>query len=147
MARTTGTNTILTLSTRRCTGAFAAWAFSTSRIIRASVVSVPTAVVSINSSASVLITPPTTESPADLWTGIFSPVIIDSSKWPSPSMIVPSTGICSPGFTTTISPRRISAIATSRSCLFSRILAVAGLNACNACMAAAVWCLARRSSH
>ena len=60
-----------------------------------------------------LIVPELTLSPAILSTGIGSPEIIDSSIVDSPSFMLPSTGIFSPGLTRNKSPFRIESIATS----------------------------------
>ncbi len=76
---TTGTNTALTRSTRCCTGALAACASSTNRMMRASVLSAPTAVTRTSSSPSPLMAPPVTRSPACRATGRLSPVINASS--------------------------------------------------------------------
>ena len=106
MPSTTGTNTALTRSARRCTGAFDACAPSTSRTIRASVVSAPTAVTPITSIPSPFIAPPVTRPPTAFSTGRLSPVSMDSSTLPPPSLTLPSTGMRSPGRTTTVSPTR-----------------------------------------
>ena len=71
IARTTGTNTALTRSTMRWIGALAAWADSTMRMMRASVVSAPTAVVRTINRPSALTEPPVTLSPTFLARGGF----------------------------------------------------------------------------
>ena len=76
---TTGTNTALTLSTRRWIGAFFACADSTRRTMRASTDSAPIAVVRTCSRPSPLTAPPVTWSPGILATGKLSPLIKDSS--------------------------------------------------------------------
>jgi hypothetical protein len=101
---TVGTNTLVTWSTRRCTGGLAACAPSTSAIIRSSVDSLPTVVVSMRNRPSPFTLPPVTRSPGSLTTGMLSPVSSDSSTALSPDRIAPSTGIRSPGRTTTTSP-------------------------------------------
>ncbi len=88
----------------RWIGALPACADSTMRMMRASVVSVPTASVSMASAPSALIEPPVTLSPRALATGRLSPVISDSSTWLRPSTTSPSTGRRSPGRTSTRSP-------------------------------------------
>ena len=56
---------------------------------------------------------PTTGSPGRFATGIGSPVSIDSSTALAPETISPSTGIRSPGRTTTTSPGWTSSTGTS----------------------------------
>ena len=58
---------------------------------------------------------PITVSPAALVTGIGSPVTIDSSTAEVPSVTSPSTGIFSPGRTTTMSPGTTSSTGISAS--------------------------------
>ena len=53
-----------------------------------------------------------TLSPSSLSTGTDSPVRADSSTAVIPSIIIPSTGIASPGFTAKISPGFTSSIST-----------------------------------
>ena len=67
-----------------------------------------------------------TLSPIFFSTGILSPVIADWSIEELPSIITPSTGILSPGFTITISPLITSSIETVISLLSFNILAVLG---------------------
>ncbi len=147
MRITTGTKTWLTLSTSFWIGALAAWASSTRRMIFASTVSPPSAVVRKSRRPSPLIAPPVTLSPGALGTGRLSPVISASSAWLLPSSTSPSTGKRSPGRTTTSSPRRNSAIATSSSRPSRRRTARSGRNASRARMALAVWRLARLSRY
>ncbi len=147
MRITTGTKTWLTLSTSFWIGALAAWASSTRRMIFASTVSPPSAVVRRSRRPSPLIAPPVTLSPGALGTGRLSPVISASSAWLLPSSTSPSTGKRSPGRTTTSSPRRNSAIATSSSRPSRRRTARSGRNASRARMALAVWRLARLSRY
>ena len=104
IATTTGTKILVTLSTSRCTGGLAACAPSTSAMMRSRVDSLPTVVVSMRNSPSPLTLPPVTRSPGSLTTGMLSPVSSDSSTALSPDRIAPSTGIRSPGRTTTTSP-------------------------------------------
>ena len=56
-----------------------------------------------------------TGSPSALSTGRLSPVRADSLTAVMPFTMIPSTGICSPGRTTKISPVRTASIATSAS--------------------------------
>ncbi|MCY1231008.1 hypothetical protein D9M72_434440 [compost metagenome] len=147
MTSTTGTNTALTWSTMRWIGALAACACSTMRMMRASTVSAPTATVRATSSPSKLIAPPVSRSPGFLGTGTLSPVSIDSSAWLLPSITSASTGMRSPGRTTTSSPTRTDASGTLASWPPRRTRAVSGRSAASARMASAVWRLARVSSH
>ena len=144
---TTGTKTALTWSTRRWIGAFLAWADSTSRTMRASVLSAPSAVVRTSSRPSPLMAPPVTRSPACLATGRLSPVINDSSTALAPSCTTPSTATRSPGRTTTRSPRRTWAMGSSLSTPSRRTRAVSGRSAFSARMASVVCRLARASIH
>ena len=132
MAMTTGTNTALTRSTTRWIGAFFACASSTSRTMRASTDSVPTAVVRTSSRPSPFTAPPVTASPGAFGTGSDSPVSRDSSPWLRPSTTTPSTGTRSPGRITTASP---TATSRQRQFLFApsrSTRAVAGRSACRA---------------
>ncbi len=144
---TAGTNTPLTRSTSFWIGALAAWASSTRRMIRASTVSPPSAVVRTTSRPSPLIAPPVTLSPGALATGRLSPLISASSAWLRPSLTSPSTGKRSPGRTTTRSPRRRAARATCSSRPSTRRVACSGRSASSARMAALVWRLARLSRY
>ena len=86
----------------------------------ASAVSLPT-LVAVNRKLPVLFSvPPMTSSPTCFSTGIDSPVIIDSSTALDPAMTFPSTGIFSPGRTTTTSLTSTSSTGMSLS-LPSRI--------------------------
>ncbi len=148
MASTTGTNTALTRSTSRWIGALRAWASSTSRTMRASVVSAPTAPVRTSSLPSPLIAPPVTRAPGDFATGRLSPVSRASSAVLSPSSTVPSTAMRSPGRTTTRSPTRTRPIGISISLPSARRTnARSGRSAVNARIAAPVCRRARPSSH
>jgi hypothetical protein len=82
-----------------------------------------------------------------LRTGIGSPVSIDSSTVLSPESSSPSTGMRSPGRTTTVSPRRTSSTGTSAVLPSSRwSRAVRGCSATSDRSAADVCRLARASS-
>ena len=144
---TTGTNTALTLSTRRWIGALAAWASSTRRMMPASTVSTPVAVTCTMTRPSPLSVPPVTLSRSVLLTGSGSPVSMDSSTWVWPSLTRPSTAKRSPGRTASSSPTSTSSIGTSTSPSSPSKCAVSGRKACNARMAEVVWRLARASSH
>jgi hypothetical protein len=90
---TTGTNTAATWSTSRWIGALAACASSTSRMMRDSTVSLPTAVTCSTMRPSPLIEPPVNLSPGSRGTGSGSPVSMDSSTcvWPSRSAPSPES--------------------------------------------------------
>ena len=147
IARIAGTNTADTRSTSRWIGAFSACADSTSRMIRASVVSAPIAVVSIAITPSPLIEPAVARAPGSFATGRLSPVISDSSMCVRPSRTTPSTGTRSPGRTIAISPTRTSASPISRSPEASRTRARSGRRAFSARIASVVCRFARASSH
>ncbi|MCG3190267.1 MAG: hypothetical protein LKCHEGNO_02925 [Burkholderiaceae bacterium] len=146
-ASTAGTNTALTRSTRRWIGALCACADSTSRTMRASVDSAPSALARTRSRPSALTAPPVTWSPGCLATGRLSPVISDSSTWLVPSMISPSAGTRSPGRTTRVSPTCSRAVGSSTSAPSRSTRAVSGRSACSARIASVVCRLARASSH
>ncbi|MNS68939.1 hypothetical protein D3C72_1022400 [compost metagenome] len=147
ISSTVGTNTWLTLSTSFWIGAFAAWASSTRRMIRASTVSAPRAWVRTSNRPSPLIAPPVTLSPGCLGTGRLSPLIRASSAWLWPSITSPSTGKRSPGLTITRSLRRRALMATSCSWPSITRIARSGRKASSARMALAVWRLARLSRY
>jgi hypothetical protein len=144
---TTGTNTALTRSARRWIGGLDACAPSTRRTILASVVSAPTAVVSITIRPSVSMEPSVTLLPTPFSTGRLSPVSMASSTLPPPSTTRPSTGMHSPGRTTTTSPTATRASGTSTSAPSRRTLAVSGRRPMSARIAEAVRRLAPTSSH
>ena len=148
MPITTGTNTALTWSTNRCTGAFTACASCTRRMMCASTLSLPAAVTVISTRPSPLIEPPVSASPTALATGSGSPVNMLSSTCVAPSVTVPSAGTRSPGRTASLSPARSSSTGMSFSAPSQSIrCATEGRSACSARMAAVVWRLARSSSH
>ncbi len=119
-------------------GALFVWAASTSLIIWARAVSAPT-FVALNLNDPVLLrVAPITVPPAPFSTGMLSPVIMDSSIAELPSTTTPSTGIFSPGRTTTISPTTTSSTGTSFSTPSTRILEVLALNPINFRMASEV---------
>ena len=106
IANTTGTNTALTLSATRCTGAFVACASRTSLAMRAKVVSEPTRVARTSRRPFRFTVAAVTESPRETSAGTLSPVIMLTSTEDAPSSTVPSTAIFSPGRTTTMSSTR-----------------------------------------
>ena len=85
MARIIGTNTEATRSARRWIGAFDPCASSTSPMIRASTVSLPTCVARNVKLPVRLMDPPTTVAPGPFSSGRLSPVSIDSSTVDAPS--------------------------------------------------------------
>jgi len=95
-------------------------------IILASVVSLPIWVALNSNVPLLLMLPATMVSPSVLFTGIGSPVSIDSSTELRPSMTSPSTGIFSPGRTRTVSFFSTSLIAISCSLLSRTTRAVFG---------------------
>ena len=117
------------------------------RTMRERVDSAPMAVVCTSSRPSALTAPPVTASPGCLATGRLSPVIRDSSTSLAPSVTVPSTGMRSPGRTTTRSPTLTWASGRSTSPDAVRTRATSGRRALSAWMAAVVCRLARASSH
>jgi len=123
---TAGTNTAATLSARAWMGALLPWASWTSRIIWERTVSFPTWVALNIKRPSPLMVPPVTRSFSALSTGIGSPLSMDSSTAEAPSIIMPSTGIRSPGLITTTSPDWTMEMEISFSIPFSIILAVPG---------------------
>jgi hypothetical protein len=124
-----------------------ACASSTSRTTRASIVSAPIAVALIASTPSVSIVPARTEPPGATSTGRLSPVSAEASTAALPSVTTPSTGMRSPGRTTTTSPTRRAAIGRSNSVPARRMRAVVGCRRISARKAEAVPPLARPSSH
>ena len=112
---TTGTKMAETWSASFWIGALLPCASSTRRMICASAVSRPTFVASNLSRPSLLSVAPITGSPGFFSTGSDSPVSIDSSTAERPSTTTPSTGIFSPGRTSTTSPTRTSSTGISSS--------------------------------
>ncbi len=103
-AITAGTNQSVIRSTSACTGSFAPCASATSAMMRASTVSSPVAVTRKESAEAPFTVPPVTAAPGAFSTGAGSPVSIDSSIQPRPSVTVPSTATRSPGARRTMSP-------------------------------------------
>ena len=147
ITRTSGTNTSLTRSASRWIGALEPWARSTSSTIRARAVSRPTCVARITNEPVVLIVAPMTSSPADLVTGIGSPVSMDSSTAEAPSTTTPSTGTLSPGRTRSRSPGTTVASSTSSSTPSRTRRAVVAWSATSRRIAPVVRPFARPSSH
>ena len=101
---TTGTKMDATRSTRRSMGALLVWASSTSRMIWESTMCSPTRVARKTRKPRWFRVAPQTSPPGSLATGRLSPVSMDSSTAEEPSTTNPSTGIFSPGRTSTRSP-------------------------------------------
>ena len=99
---------------KRSVGAFASCASSTSRMMRAMVLSSGSRVTRSRSAASALMDPANTGSPGPLTLGIDSPVTGLSSMPDIPSAISPSAGMRSPGRTRTIWPIERLSAGTSR---------------------------------
>ena len=112
MPSTTGTNTPATLSARRAMGAFVAFASSTSWMILASAVSAPTRVARKVNEPVRFTVAAFTVSPGSFSTGMDSPVSALSSTAEEPSSTTPSTGMDSPGRTTTVSPSWMASTGT-----------------------------------
>ena len=146
MPMTTGTNTPETLSAIFAMGAFVAAESSTSLIICASAVSLPTLVARHLRKPDVLIVAALTLSPSALSTGTLSPVSADSFTAENPSSTTPSTGILSPGRTTKTSPGTTSAAGTLTSLPSLTIVAVLGVSFTRLLIASVVLPLARASS-
>jgi hypothetical protein len=147
MAITMGTNTPLILSARRAIGALLPWASCTSRTICWSAESAPTLVATSRSAPVVFIVAPKTLSPAAFSTGTLSPVSIDSSTADWPLSTFPSTGIFSPGRTSTRSPTTTDSIGTSCSVPSRMTRAVLACIPMSRLMAALVRPVARASKY
>ena len=143
---TTGTNTIVTLSTSAWIGSLAPCAVSTMRTICASTVSAPTRVARKAKAPRVLSVPPTTVAPTPFSTGTGSPVIIDSSTNEEPSTTSPSTATFSPGRTSSTSPTVTSPIGISTTSAPRRTRALRGWMRIRRRMASLVLPRARASS-
>ena len=126
---TTGTKTAATRSTRRSMGALLDWASSTSRMIWERTMSWPTRAARKTRKPRWFSVAPQTSASFSLATGRLSPVSMDSSTLLAPSMTTPSTGIFSPGRTTTRSPTATWARGTSTSWPSRRRRAVGGARA------------------
>ena len=146
ISRMAGTNTAAMRSAMRWMGAFVPWASSTARTMRASVESAPTRRARTVTAPVVFWVPPVTASPAAFTTGSVSPVSMDSSTSVAPSTTTPSTGIFSPGRTSTVSPATTWANGTSRSSPPRTTRAVGGVRFMSDSMAWFVAPLARLSS-
>ena len=104
MAITVGTNIREILSASFCIGALLRLASLTILMICESSVSSPTFSAIIINTPFPLMVPDVTLSGVRFSTGIGSPVIMLSSTLELPSVILPSTGTFSPGFTLNTSP-------------------------------------------
>ena len=109
-------------------GAFDPCACSTSLIIWANAVSLPTFVALYLNMPNLFMLAPKTLSPIFLSIGMLSPVSIDSSIVVVPSTISPSTGSFSPGFTKITSPTLTSSIEIIFSTPSTIIVAFFGAN-------------------
>ena len=145
MVITTGTNTPAILSASFAIGAFEALASSTSFIIWASVVSLPTFSALNFKNPFLLIEAAIILSPTVFSTGMLSPVRADSSTDEFPSTIIPSAGILAPGLTITISPAFSSSIGISVSTPFLSTTAVSGASSVSLDIASLVFLLERVS--
>ena len=125
-AITVGTKYAAMISAILAIGAFVPWASSTNFTICAKAVSLPTLVALYFINPALFILAPITVLPIFFSTGILSPVSIDSSIEVLPSIISPSTGSFSPGFTKIISPTITSSIGILTSFPFLIIVAVLG---------------------
>ena len=149
---TVGTKMSAILSTTCCTGAFEPCASCTMRIILANTVFCPTASARKWNVPLLTIVPASTLSPFLFSTATASPVIIDSSTVPITSSalmlltIVPSTGIFSPGRTSSVSRGCTAEMGISFVSPASTRCAVLGVSPISERMLLAVPCLARSSS-
>ncbi|VVC72032.1 Uncharacterised protein [uncultured archaeon] len=100
------------LSASICERGLDSIASRTSAAICESAVSLPVFETLTVSAPSTLSEPPITSLPTFFATGLDSPVIRDSSTSLDPKTTVPSTGIFSPGFTSTTSPFFKDAVST-----------------------------------
>ncbi len=101
---TSGTRNVASRSVSSRIGTFAPCACSTSLMICDSMVSRPRPATSICSSPFLLMVPAATFAPGRFSIGMLSPVSIDSSTADTPTFTTPSTGMRSPGLTSTMSP-------------------------------------------
>ena len=124
---TKGTKIPAIRSAIRAIGAFVAAALETISIICDRLVSFPTRVAFAVIYPERFSVAAETLSPSSLSTGMDSPVSADSSTAVFPERITPSTGICSPGRTTKLSPTETVSIGTVFSSPFCKRTAVFGL--------------------
>ena len=143
---TAGTNQAATRSASRCIGARLRCARLTCCTICASTVSLPTRSARITNDPVPFTVPPMTWLPGSFSTGIDSPVIMDSSIAPVPSMTIPSTGTLSPGRTRRISPGFTFSTGISSSLLPRTTRAVLGVRSSKARIADPVRLRALNSS-
>ncbi len=144
---TTGTKIAEILSAKAWMGAFDPWASSTTRMIWANMVSLPTLVAVNSKLPCLLMVAPMTVLPTFFSTGILSPVSIDSSTEELPLIIMPSTGIFSPGRTTIVSPAMTCSISTSVATPFFITRAVLACRPMSFLIASEVRPLVLASSH
>ena len=112
MSSATGTSQLAALSAMRCMGACLFSASWTMRISFCRELFSPTLVAVMSMEPKRLMVPQKTSSPTPLSTGRDSPVMMDWSTEVSPWIMVPSTGMVSPGRIRRVSPCRISSAGT-----------------------------------
>ena len=145
MQMTAGTKTPATRSASLAMGALEEAASSTRRIIWARVVSSPTRRALKVKEPDLLMAAAATLSPGPFSTGRLSPVRALSSTEERPSVTSPSTGMRSPGRTTTRSPTSTSSTGISTSAPSRRTVAVLGARSISRVMASLVLPLERVS--
>ena len=146
-AITVGTNTLLTRSASRCTGALVDCASRTSLVICANVESAPTRRARTTNRPVKFTVVPVTLLPTCTSTGTLSPVSVDASMLDAPSITTPSAAIISPGRTTIMSPTRINTASIVVSSPSRKIVAVRAPNASNARNASPARRFARASKY
>ena len=143
---TKGTNTAEILSAIREIGAFVAAALETISMIWERLVSFPTLSALPVIKPERFKVPAESFAPSSLSTGMDSPVSADSSTAVLPERTMPSTGICSPGFTRNVSFTSTSSIGTVLSTPPLKTTAVFGLKFIRPCKALVVLPLETDSS-
>ena len=144
---TVGTNTLLTRSANRCTGALVDCASRTSLVICANVESAPTRRARTTSRPVRFTVVPVTLLPTCTSTGTLSPVSVDASMLDAPSVTTPSAAMISPGRTTIMSPTRINTASIVASSPSRKMVAVRAPNANNARNASPARRFARASKY
>ena len=135
---TKGTKTAEILSAIREIGAFVAAALETISMIWERLVSFPTLRALPVIKPERFKVPAESFAPSSLSTGMDSPVSADSSTAVLPERTMPSTGICSPGFTRNVSFTSTSSIGTVLSTPSLTTTAVFGLKFISPCKALVV---------
>ena len=144
---TVGTNTLLTRSASRCTGALVDCASRTSFVICANVESAPTRRARTTNRPVRFTVVPVTLLPTCASTGTLSPVSVDASILDAPSITTPSAAMISPGRTTIMSPTRINTASIVTSSPSRKMVAVRAPNASNARNASPARRFARASKY